>query len=226
MTESSQEKKEVVQEEVTLISVEELRQARIKELPNAEFYYFPNFIGEHWPLFQWLLENLPWTQQRGMLYGKSYDEPRKKCIFSLDAGKPYTYGSITTDMLPFPEPLEFLRAFLVKKFGVPVNSCIANLYRDGNDCVQLHRDGEATLVPDTPILSITLGAVRHFDVVSDHPARFGTPPGPIHDRVRLDPISGSLIVMARNSQRWYKHEVKRQKKVKHPRINLTFRCTR
>lgn len=194
---------------------------RVTNLPNAEFYYYPDFLQNHQELFEWLLVNVQWTQQHGSSYGKTYEEPRKKCIFSTNPGTEYTYSTIHAVMQPFPEPLEKLRHLLVEKFGVPLNSCIANLYENGSRYIARHRDKETSLVPGAPILSISLGAVRHFDLTCYQPAN--APHVPVHDKVRIDLPSGSLVVMGKDSQVYYEHCVPKQLKVKEPRINLTFR---
>ena len=196
---------------------------RIDELPNAEFYYYPDFLQNHEEIFQWLLQNVQWTQQEGASYGKTYQEPRKKCIFSTNPGRDYNYSTITTTMQPFPDPLEKLRKLLVDQFGVPVNSCIANLYENGSRYIARHRDKETSLVPGMPILSISLGAVRHFDLTCYKPANMPDPPHPTHDKVRLDLASGSLVYMGKDSQVYYEHCVPKQLTIKEPRINLTFR---
>jgi alkylated DNA repair dioxygenase AlkB len=198
---------------------------RIKELPNAEFYYFPDYLGNHQELFEWLINNLPWSQQKGVMYGKTYDEPRRKCIFSTNAGKDYSYGSITATMLPFPEPLEKIRLHLSKTFGIEFDCCIVNLYENGKHYIAAHRDKESSIIPGMPIVSITLGTVRYFDLTSDHPANVPPPPFPAHDKVRLSPISGSVILMARDSQVYYKHAVPKQLTIETARINVTFRVS-
>lgn len=203
---------------------EHFAQYRLKELPNAEFYYFPSFVSNHLEVFEWLHKNLPWTQQSGVLYGKEYDEPRKKCIFSTRSGREYTYGSITATMLPFPDPLDQIRLQLNQILGINYDCAIVNLYEDGSRYIAPHRDKEKSIVPGVPIASITLGTPRFFDLVFDQPKDAPPAPQP-HDKVRLEPISGSLLVMGKDSQVYYKHSVPKQLRIKTPRINLTFRVS-
>ena len=72
--------------------------------------------------------------------------------------------------------------------------------------------------PSHPLspLQVSLGAVRHFDFRH----KSGT------EKARVELGSGSLVVMAGDTQKNYKHGVPVQKSVLRPRINLTFRHVR
>jgi alkylated DNA repair dioxygenase AlkB len=45
----------------------------------------------------------------------------------------------------------------------------------------------------------------------------------IKTSINIPQISGQLIVMYGQTQKYWKHEIKKTKKFKKPRINLTFR---
>ena len=91
------------------------------------------------------------------------------------------------------------------------NAVLCNLYRDGNDSVGLHPDAEPEMGP--VIASVSLGAERLF--------RLKRKGGSVAFWERL--AHGSLIIMAGNTQKTFKHEVPKELGVIQPRINLTFR---
>src|SRR5437667_10254033 len=91
------------------------------------------------------------------------------------------------------------------------NALLCNLYRNGNDSVGLHADAEPEMGP--VIASVSLGAGRVF--------RLKRKDGSVAFSERLP--HGSLLIMAGNTQKHFKHEVPKEPGVTQPRINLTFR---
>jgi alkylated DNA repair dioxygenase AlkB len=98
--------------------------------------------------------------------------------------------------------------------GKSFNSVLLNLYRDGNDKMGWHSDNEKELGSNPCIASLSFGATRYFDLKhkKDKTKRF-----------RFELSSGMLLVMSGSLQDYWLHQVPQQKKVKEPRINLTFR---
>ena len=106
-----------------------------------------------------------------------------------------------------------VRSRLEAALGVEFNSVLANLYRDGRDYMGWHSDSEAGLGRAPVIASLSVGAPRRFLLKP----KAG---GASHALV-LPP--GSLLVMAGETQRHWKHALPRTVKPVGPRINLTFR---
>ena len=106
-----------------------------------------------------------------------------------------------------------LRERIERATGARYNSVLANLYRDGNDSNGWHADDEASLGPQPTIASLSLGATRRF--LLRHRADGTT--------VELALEHGSLVVMAGLSQKCWKHTIPKERRVREPRINLTFR---
>ncbi|HLM54443.1 MAG TPA: alpha-ketoglutarate-dependent dioxygenase AlkB, partial [Pseudoxanthomonas sp.] len=94
------------------------------------------------------------------------------------------------------------------------NSVLANLYRSGRDAMGWHSDDERELGPEPVIASLSLGAARRFVLKSRH--------DPTLKREFVLP-HGSLLVMAGQTQRHYRHCLPRTAKPTGERINLTFR---
>lgn len=104
---------------------------------------------------------------------------------------------------------EKLQTIYSQKF----NCCAMNLYRDGNDYIGPHGDRNDNLVPNSTIASISLGAERDF-VLKHNQTKETT-------KIKLE--NGSLITMEGTCQDVFKHSLPIRKRVKTPRINLTFR---
>ena len=109
-------------------------------------------------------------------------------------------------LLEIKEKIENITSF---KF----NSVLANLYRDGNDSMGLHSDDEKELGKNPVIASLSLGETREIYFK--------------HKNKKLNLVipqaSGQLLLMHGKTQQYWKHEIKKTKKIKKPRINLTFR---
>ena len=179
-----------------------------------------------------LLGSVPWGVHRIKLFGREVDSPRLSCWIG-DAGAGYAYSGTFFEPHPWPPVLLPVRERLVAETGIAFNSVLANLYRDGADCMGWHSDNEAALGPQPVIASLSLGAPRRF-VFKRREGRgqrgMSTP-----DPNRTDNASiadekfalalphGSLLLMGGDTQSHYRHALPRTSKPVGARINLTFR---
>jgi alkylated DNA repair dioxygenase AlkB len=185
-------------------------------LPDAEVELRPQMLGqdEAWDLFGALHASIPWRQDRITLWGQEHLVPRLHQWFG-DAGLVYSWSGIEMRPQPWPESLHVLRERLCRETGVAFNTVLANLYRNGTDSVGWHADDEPELGDAPVIASISLGAERDFQ---------------LRHRMRKDLAvktialrHGSLLLMRGSTQRMWKHQLPRRKRVTSARINLTFR---
>ncbi len=189
-------------------------------IPGAELYYEERFLPpeEASRFFQALLNKCAW-ERRNTSFG--YPVPRDEAYYG-DPGTHYTYSRRAYQPLPWLPELLSLKARVegatpasaYANLSLPplgYNAVLCNLYRDGNDSVGLHADAEPEMGP--VIASLSLGAERIFRLKNkDGSVAFSEPlPG------------GSLLIMAGQTQKNFKHEVPKQPLVAQPRINLTFR---
>lgn len=130
-----------------------------------------------------------------------------------DAKAVYTYAGISRSPLEWIPELDDLRNSIGAVCGTLFNSCLANLYHDGSEGMGWHRDNEPDLIKHGCIASVSLGAARRFDF---RHRRLST-----KISVLLEP--GSLLVMAGEIQDHWEHQLPVARKIKEPRINLTFR---
>ena len=162
--------------------------------------------------FESCLHDLNWETGFIKIFGKTRQIPRLQAWYA-DDGINYTYSgkklhrhNWNNTLIEIKEKIESITSF---KF----NSVLANLYRDGNDSMGLHSDNEKELGKNPVIASLSLGESR--DIYFKHKNK--------KSHLVIPQINGQLIVMYGKTQEYWKHEIKKTKKFKKPRINLTFR---
>ena len=176
--------------------------------------YFNHFYGAHESdhLFERLLSSLSWKSDQITMFGKSVITSRKvawvgdpDCLYTY-SGSQKTPQAWTHELLQIKHKLEQLTCHTF-------NSCLLNLYHNGDEGMGWHSDNEKELDSATPIASISLGARRKF--AFRHKQNKTTVP------VFLE--HGSLLIMHPPTQEHWHHSLLKTKTVLSPRINLTFR---
>ena len=164
-------------------------------------------------LFEELIDTIPWRSDKITVFGKTYDQPRLTAWFG-EEGKSYSYSGITMEPVAFPGLLMDLKTKIEIATDTKFNSCLANLYRDGQDSNGWHSDDEKELGINPVIASVSLGQARYFHLrhKSDHSLK---------EKLLLQP--GSLLVMKGTTQHHWQHQVPKTKRKIGSRINLTFR---
>jgi alkylated DNA repair dioxygenase AlkB len=184
------------------------------DLPDADVRWFPDFLvpAVANTLFDALTDEVPWRDDHITLYGKTYPVPRRQQWFA-DGGRRYTYSRIEMVPTPWTAGMEQVRTALTTATGLVFNTCLANLYRDGQDSNGWHTDDEPELGPDPVIASVSFGATRDFRLRHNETRQTHT----------IALTHGSLLVMGGGSQTPWQHTSPKRKRVSEPRINLTFR---
>lgn len=171
-------------------------------------------------LFEVLHARLPWTRHRLRIFGREVEAPRLSCWIG-DPDARYRYSGATFAPQTWPDVLHPVRDAISEAVGTPFNSVLANLYRDGGDAMGWHSDDERELGAQPVIASLSLGAERRF-VLKARTADSGA----TAERLALVLPHGSLLVMAGDTQRHYRHALPRTARPTGARINLTFRHIR
>ncbi|WP_144393635.1 alpha-ketoglutarate-dependent dioxygenase AlkB family protein [Pleionea sediminis] len=190
----------------------------IAESERGKLIIFPNWISnsecDH--LFNALEKEIGWQSEEISMFGRTIAVPRK-VAWHGDPGANYRYSGVNHEPQPWLQKLLELRERLEKEFMDPVNSVLCNLYRDGHDSMGWHSDNEPELGQLPTIYSISLGATRYFDIRLKENHR---------EKRRFELASGNLLIMKGAFQKFWEHQVPKQKKNLEPRINLTFRNIR
>jgi alkylated DNA repair dioxygenase AlkB len=172
-------------------------------------------------LFAALMDQVRWEVHRIRMYGREIDSPRLSSWIG-DPGTGYVYSRVRFEPNPWPPALAALRPRIDAAAGTPMDSVLANLYRDGRDAMGWHADDEPALGPRPVIASLSLGAPRRF-VFRRRPPRGERPPVSTLARHELELPHGSLLLMAGDTQAHWHHALPRTARPVGPRINLTFR---
>lgn len=158
------------------------------------------------------------------LYGRTHNVPRRVRHYSDFEGT-YRYGGKHHTLEKIPNVLVPLKEYVDNlgygKFTGPI---VVNFYQDGNDYIAAHSDNEKGLLPDSPVIGVSLGATRTFRIRSKDPDNI---PLLLHEhnkKYKDYPLTDrSVFVMGGKMQKECTHEIPRELKIKEPRINITFR---
>ena len=162
--------------------------------------------------FDKLLQTIVWKHDEAIIFGKHFITKRKAAWYG-DSNFRYTYSNTTKQALPWTPELFELKTLIEEISETKFNSCLLNLYHDGNEGMSWHSDDEKALGKNTVIASFSLGAERKF--AFKHKAT--------KQSVSIMLENGSLLVMKGTTQTNWLHSLPKTTKVKTPRINLTFR---
>jgi alkylated DNA repair dioxygenase AlkB len=163
--------------------------------------------------FEKLLSSIAWQNDHVFLYGKHHVTQRKVAWYG-EAPFVYKYSGTHKKALPWSSELLEIKKTVEKTCQTTFNSCLLNRYDHGAQGMGWHSDDERTLIQHAPIASLSLGATRHFDFKHKTTKQ----------KIRLWLEHGSLITMEGETQQHWQHSLPISKKIKQPRINLTFRC--
>ncbi|TJY36322.1 alpha-ketoglutarate-dependent dioxygenase AlkB family protein [Pontimicrobium aquaticum] len=163
-------------------------------------------------IFHSLLENLDWQHDEATVYGKHYITKRKVAWYG-DKAFEYTYSGKTKKALPLTPGLLKLKQLVELKTGETFNSCLCNLYHNGEETMGWHSDAEKDLKKHGAIASLSFGAERKFAFKHKQ----------TKEKLEFSLEHGSLLVMKGETQEHWLHRLPPTKKIKNPRVNLTFR---
>jgi alkylated DNA repair dioxygenase AlkB len=181
----------------------------------GQVIYYNNFLlnKESIDLYNKMLHNIDWVQHPIRMFGKTYLQPRL-IAFQGDKKITYRYSNTSLEAEEWSAEIRFIKIKLQKIFGLNFNCVLINQYRDGQDSMGWHSDNEKELGSSPLIASVSLGAERkiQFRNINDHSQK---------NTVMLN--NGSLLIMSGETQNHWQHQISKSKKIKTPRINLTFR---
>ena len=181
---------------------------------DGEVKYFGRIINnensKHY--FERLLNNIQWENDKAIIFGKLIITKRKVAWYG-DKPFDYTYSKTTKSALPWTKELLELKNIIENKSGEKFNSCLLNLYHNGGEGMTWHSDDEKNLKKNGAIGSLSFGAERKFSFKHKETKQ----------TVCVYLERGSLLIMKGKTQTNWLHCMPPTKKIKIPRINLTFR---
>lgn len=159
-----------------------------------------------------LLKTIEWRNDEAVIFGKKIVTKRKVAWYGEKPFE-YTYSNTTKYALSWTPELLQLKAIIEKETGEIFNSCLLNLYHNGEEGMAWHSDGETDLKKDGAIGSLSFGAERKFAFKHKQ----------TNKKVELTLAHGSLLVMKGTTQTHWLHRLPPTKLITKPRVNLTFR---
>lgn len=181
------------------------------QLPDG-FEYISNFLNreEADKLYNRLVEEIDWEEREIKMFGKVYMQPR---LIKWYGDKAYSYSKQDFQAQKMPQIVEELKEKVQEFSGVECNSVLINYYRNEQDSMGKHSDDEKELGPNPTIISVSVGEEREFVIIDKNSK----------ERIKINLEHGSLLIMNKDSQHKYWHELPKSRTKKAGRVNLTFR---
>jgi alkylated DNA repair dioxygenase AlkB len=158
--------------------------------------------------FDLLMQNILWKNDEVVIFGKHIVTKRKAAWYG-DSNYLYTYSNTTKQALVWTKELCKLKQIVEEFVGTTFNSCLLNLYHNGDEGMGWHSDDEESLGKNNTIASLSLGAERKFLFRHKQSKQI----------VSLVLEHGSLLIMKDATQANWLHSLAKSKNVTQPRIN-------
>lgn len=181
---------------------------------NGQVEYLPDLFDEATSnrLFDDCLNSLDWQPDQLYMFGKKITTQRKVAWVG-DQHCTYTYSGVKKYPQQWTHELLIVKNKIEELVQYKLNSCLLNLYHNGNEGMGWHSDDELELDKNAPIVSVSLGGVRKFAFKHKlHKTTYS---------VFLE--NGSALLMYPPTQEFWNHSLLKTKKTVNARINLTFR---
>ena len=171
------------------------------------------FTNEESDLFlQKLIDTIEWKSDEAIIFGKKIIT-RRKAAWYADEPFEYTYSRVTKKALPWTSDLLKIKKTVENYSNEKFNSCLLNLYHDGDDGMSWHSDSEKELKKHGMIASVSFGSERKFCFKHKK----------TKEKHCLMLEHGSALLMSGETQDNWLHQLPKTKKSDSLRINLTFR---
>jgi alkylated DNA repair dioxygenase AlkB len=182
---------------------------------DGDAYYYGKIFNTNESLHycNLLLDLINWQNDEVVIFGKKIITNRKVAFYAATADINYKYSKITKNTAVFIPVILEIKEKIEMITHQTFNSCLLNLYQNGNEGMGWHSDNERELKPNGTIASISFGAERNFSFKHNHTKQ----------RIAIKLENGSLLTMENEIQKFWKHSMPKSSKIMTPRINLTFR---
>jgi alkylated DNA repair dioxygenase AlkB len=159
-----------------------------------------------------LMNEINWKHDELTMFGRHIVTKRMVAWYG-DQALAYKYSNKTKIAMLWTPGLKLIKEQIELISGHTYNSCLLNLYHNGEEGMGWHSDNEKQLKENGAIASVSFGAPRKFTM--KHKAT--------NEKISLELDSGSLLLMRGSIQKHWLHSLPLSKKIKEARINLTFR---
>lgn len=179
---------------------------------DGEVNYYGTVLQNPQSYYERLMEEVAWQNDQTLIFGRLITTKRMVAWYG-DEALEYTYSGTKKVASPWNTTLLELKRIVEHLTHETFNSCLLNLYHDGNEGMGWHSDAEKNLKENGTIASLSLGAERKFSFRHKQSK----------ERIDLTLENGSLLLMRGTTQKYWLHQLPKSKKITRGRINLTFR---
>lgn len=179
---------------------------------DGEVNYYGTVLQNPQSYYERLMEEVAWQNDQTLIFGRLITTKRMVAWYG-DEALEYTYSGTKKVASPWNTTLLELKRIVEHLTHETFNSCLLNLYHDGNEGMGWHSDAEKDLKENGTIASLSLGAERKFSFRHKQSK----------ERIDLTLENGSLLLMRGTTQKYWLHQLPKSKKITRGRINLTFR---
>jgi alkylated DNA repair dioxygenase AlkB len=176
---------------------------------NGRVTYFSDVFHASQNYFNQLKNNCCWQSEEVRVYGKWHKLRRQSAWYGTAN---YRYAGQIKIAQPWLPLLLEIKTQVEELTKDTYRGVLLNYYPDGLAGMGWHADDESDLVVNAAIASVSFGATRRFDLKHQD-----------GEKISIDLADGSVLIMAGELQQYWKHQIPVQRKIKEPRINLTFR---
>src|SRR5690606_17162899 len=179
---------------------------------DGEVNYYGTVLQNPQSYYERLMEEVAWQNDQTLIFGRLITTKRMVAWYG-DEALEYTYSGMKKVASPWNTTLLELKRIVEHLTHETFNSCLLNLYHDGNEGMGWHSDAEKDLKENGTIASLSLGAERKFSFQHKQSK----------ERIDLTLENGSLLLMRGTTQKYWLHQLPKSKKITRGKINLTFR---
>lgn len=143
---------------------------------------------------------------------------RRAVGFYSNESNGYAYSGQKSKTKPLTPEMEELLKMVNSITGNNYNGLLFNLYANGEEYIGAHRDDEEGEIREKGVVALSLGAGRKFRIRKYKKGGSG--------EIVKDHITGDCELMWMQGERFhvdYTHEIPVEKRVKEPRLSITFR---
>jgi alkylated DNA repair dioxygenase AlkB len=176
---------------------------------NGIVKYFPDIFHHSQDYFNQLKTTCCWQPEEVKVYGKWHKLRRQSAWYGT---ADYRYAGQIKIAQPWLPVLLDIKNQVEELTQDAYQGVLLNYYPDGLAGMGWHADDERDLVVNAAIASVSFGVTRRFDLRHQD-----------GEKLSINLADGSVLIMAGELQQYWKHQVPVQRKIKEPRINLTFR---
>ena len=186
------------------------------KIPDGKITFYEGFFNmkESQELMNTLIQKIEWSQDEVVVFGEKHKIPRLNAWYG-DEGKVMKYSGLTLQPKSWTKELTEIKNRIEIQTRFEFNSCLLNYYRDGKDGMGWHQDNEKELGINPVIASVTFGQSRPFQLKHINK--------PEIKKIDIALSNGSLLIMAGETQHYWKHQIPKTSRKVTERINLTFR---